>query len=222
MHSHCLCLPACILRVSLSVFVRLCTQRCLGSKSATWGWELLVMAGREHSVVAACSDGDSHLEERLWLSFASKQSNKSLWRLTAELRYRGEQLQANKCLLSFEEGTFFLVSLDIFFVSFSILRVLVSVPPLNYAFLPARHSHFTSVHCRQLAKETGSSPLSLLTATSGTIKVLKVKVGLWVWAETANVHIDESRAGPPVIIACTVKLRAALNTVQRKQPGMGG
>lgn len=180
------------------------------------------MAGREHSVVAACSDGDSHLEERLWLSFASKQSNKSLWRLTAELRYRGEQLQANKCLLSFEEGTFFLVSLDIFFVSFSILRVLVSVPPLNYAFLPARHSHFTSVHCRQLAKETGSSPLSLLTATSGTIKVLKVKVGLWVWAETANVHIDESRAGPPVIIACTVKLRAALNTVQRKQPGMGG
>lgn len=98
----------------LCVFVRLCTQCCLGSKSATWGWELLVMAGREHSVEAACSDGDSHLEERLWLSFASKQSNKSLWRLTAELRYRGEQLQANKYLLSFEEGTFFLVSLWIF------------------------------------------------------------------------------------------------------------
>lgn len=102
-----------------------------------------MMAGREHSVVAACSDGDSHLEERFWLSFASKQSNKSLWRLTAELRCRGEQLQANKCLLSFEEGTFFLVSLWIFSLS-SILRVLVSVPPLNYAFLPARHSHFTN------------------------------------------------------------------------------
>lgn len=30
--------------------------------------------------------GGGHLEEWLWLSFASKQSNKSAWRLSAELR----------------------------------------------------------------------------------------------------------------------------------------
>lgn len=45
------------------------------------------MAGRERSAAAACSDGDSHLEDELWLSFESKQSHKSSGRRSEELQY---------------------------------------------------------------------------------------------------------------------------------------
>lgn len=91
-------------------------QCCLGSKSATWGCELLVMAGRERSVAAACSDGDSHLEKRLWHSFASKQSNKSLWR-----RYSTEGSSSKQTNICSGEGTFLLYS----FLSF--ISVVISL-----------------------------------------------------------------------------------------------
>lgn len=42
------------------------------SKSATWGWELLVMAGRERSAAAACSDGDSHFEAQAFIWIKTK------------------------------------------------------------------------------------------------------------------------------------------------------